>query len=105
MLRVLLAAAPPQASLRHSTRPKASACRSDSDGDSDASNSDQDERATESKDSNEPPPLPHNSVAAGYEYGRLRHLPPLTLIETAILAKVIPYGAIVKLKEWRGVSQ
>jgi hypothetical protein len=83
-------------------RPRAA---SDSDGDSDASNSDQDERATESKDSNEPPPLPHNSVAAGYEYGRLRHLPPLTLIETAILAKVIPYGTIVKLKEWRGISQ
>ena len=85
---------------------KRSRAGSDSDdGDSDSSNSDQDERATESKDSDEPPPLPHNSVAAGYEYGRLRHLPPLTLIETAILAKVIPYGAIVKLKEWRGVSQ
>ena len=50
-------------------------------------------------------PLPFNSVAAGHKYGQMQGLPPLSLIETAILAKVIPYGTIVKLKEWHGVSQ
>ena len=35
----------------------------------------------------------------------MQDLPPLSLVESAILAKVIPYGTIVKLKEWRWVSQ
>ena len=52
-----------------------------------------------------PQPLPYNSVAAGYEYGQLHQLPKLSLIESAIIAKVIPYGTIIKVKEFQGVSQ
>ena len=55
-------------------------------------------------DSEPDQPLPFNSVAAGHEYGQMQDLLPLSLVESAILAKVIPYGTIVKLKEWHGVS-
>jgi len=57
------------------------------------------------QDDGKPPPLPYNCVAAGHEYGQLQGLPALSLIDTAILAKVIPYGTILKLKEWKGASQ
>ena len=76
-----------------SKRPRA---ESDMECDSSASGSDSDSEPDQ--------PLPFNSVTAGHEYRQMQDLPPLSLVECAILAKVIPYGTIVKLKEWHGVS-
>ena len=73
--------------------------RAESDMECHSSDSDSD------NDSESGAPLPYTSVATGHEYGQMQDHPPLCLIETAILEKVIPYGTIVKLKEWRGVSQ
>jgi len=69
------------------------------------SHSDDDSAGAGAQADSKPPPLPYNCVAAGHEYGQLQGLPALSLIDTAILAKVIPYGTIVKLKEWKGASQ
>ena len=49
--------------------------------------------------------LPKYSVAAGFEYGQLKDMPPLTFIEATIVAKAIVFGCVIKLKEFRGVSQ
>ena len=91
-----------------STRPPAES-ESDKDCSSDSDSSEPSEPQVDAGGggaaASKPLPLPFNSVAAGYEYGRLRDLPPLTLIEKSIIAKVLPYGSIVKLKEWQGTSQ
>ena len=100
----------PKPKSRQAPAPAVGSKRSLADLDA-ASESDLDEHdegppsGDEARTAQKPRPLPYNCVAAGYEYGQMHHLPKLSLIESAIIAKVIPHGTIVKLKESLGISQ
>ena len=51
------------------------------------------------------PSLPKYSIANGWDFGRLDHMPPLSTLEKIMIAKVVCFGSVVKLKEQRSVSQ
>jgi hypothetical protein len=51
------------------------------------------------------PCIPKYFIANSWDFGRLQHMPPLSALEKVMIAKVVCFGSIVKLKEQRNGSQ